>query len=40
MAKIYYDLINKGLWAIENVPTRWRSDVQAMLDADKAESEE
>jgi hypothetical protein len=21
-----------GLWEIENVPIRWRSDVQAMLD--------
>lgn len=34
MAKIYYDLIKKGLWEIENVPTRWRDEVQSMLDAD------
>ena len=32
MAKIYFDLIQVGLWEIENVPIRWRSDVQAMLD--------
>lgn len=34
MAKVYYDLINKGLWKIEDVPPRWREDVQAMLDAE------
>ena len=32
MAKIYFDLIKSGLWEIDNVPIRWRSDVQAMLD--------
>jgi hypothetical protein len=32
MAKIYFDLIQLGLWEIDNVPIRWRSDVQAMLD--------
>lgn len=32
MAKVYYDLIIKGLWAIENVPLRWRQEVQDMLD--------
>ena len=31
MDKIYYDLITKGLWEIENVPTRWRDAVQALL---------
>lgn len=34
MVKVYYDLINKGLWKIENVPMVWRIDAQAMLDAD------
>lgn len=34
MAKVYYDLINKGLWKIEDVPPRWREDVQAMLDSE------
>lgn len=36
MAKIYYDLIKKGLWNIDDVPLRWRADVQALLDADDA----
>jgi hypothetical protein len=34
MAKIYYDLIRKGLRTIEDVPLRWRDEVQALLDAD------
>jgi hypothetical protein len=34
MAKVYYDLIKKGLWEIEKVPSVWRDEVQAMLDAD------
>ncbi|WP_281173016.1 CD1375 family protein [Cohnella panacarvi] len=34
MAKIYYDLITAGQWQIENVPIRWRSAVQTLLDAD------
>lgn len=32
MAQIYYNLITKGLKTIENVPTRWRDEVQDMLD--------
>ena len=32
MAKLYYDLIKKGLRTIEQVPQNWRADVQAMLD--------
>ena len=34
MAKIYYNLINKGLKTIEDVPMVWREAVQALLDAD------
>lgn len=34
MAKIYYNRIKAGKWAIEDVPELWRADVQAMLDAD------
>ena len=36
MAKIYYNLITMDppLWKIENVPSLWRSEVQALLDAD------
>lgn len=34
MAQIYYNLIKKGLRTIEEVPLRWRAEVQAMLDAD------
>lgn len=37
MVKVYYDLIKVGQWQIENVPVRWRADVQAMLDADNQE---
>lgn len=33
MAKIYFDLIQAGLWEIGNVPIRWRDEVQAMIDA-------
>lgn len=36
MVKIYFDLIKKELRAVEQVPDRWRTDVQSMLDADKA----
>lgn len=33
MAKIYYNLITAGQWSIDNVPTRWKDDTQALLDA-------
>lgn len=35
MAKIYYDLIRKGLRKLEDVPLRWRDEVQALLDGDE-----
>lgn len=35
MAKLYYKLIIQGLWTIERVPTRYKKDVQALLDADE-----
>ena len=34
MAKIYCNRIKAGKWNIEDVPARWRDDVQAMLDAE------
>ena len=34
MAKIYYNLINKRLKTIEDVPMTWREATQALLDAD------
>lgn len=34
MAQIYYNLIKKGLRTIDDVPLKWRAEVQAMLDAD------
>lgn len=34
MAKIYYNLIKKGLKTIENIPANIREDVQALLDVD------
>ena len=32
MAKIYYDLIKKGLKAIGDVPVKWREEVKKMLE--------
>jgi len=32
MAKIYYRRIMAGKMTIEDVPERWRAEVQAMLD--------
>lgn len=34
MVKLYYELIEKGLWVIDNVPLNWKSGVQTLLDAD------
>ena len=34
MAQIYYNLIKKGLRTIDDVPLKWREEVQAMLDAE------
>ncbi|WP_211237335.1 CD1375 family protein [Paenibacillus massiliensis] len=33
MAKIYYDLITVKLKAIEDVPLKWRDQVQELLSA-------
>lgn len=32
MAKIYYKRIKAGLMTIDDVPLRWRAQVQRMLD--------
>ena len=37
MAKIYYNLIKKGLKTLEDVPMVWKADVQALLDADQVQ---
>lgn len=34
MAKIYYELIKKGLKTIDDVPANLRDEVQALLDSD------
>jgi hypothetical protein len=34
MAKVYADLIRKGLKTIDDVPEKIRAEVQAILDAD------
>lgn len=34
MAKIYYRQIKAGNITIDDVPTKWRDAVQAMLDAE------
>lgn len=34
MAKMYYNLIKKGLKTIDDVPERWRSEVEALLEAE------
>lgn len=36
MAQLYYDLIKSGLRTLEQVPLRWRAEVQALLEADHA----
>ena len=35
MAKVYYRKIKAGELTIEDVPMRWRAQVQALLDADE-----
>lgn len=40
MAVIYYDLINMGLKTISDVPLRWRTTVQDMLNKDKPQTED
>ncbi len=37
MAKIYYDLIKAGYRTMDEVPTKWKEAVQALLDAETAE---
>lgn len=37
MAKIYYNRIKAGIMTIEEVPSRWRAAVQALLDEDERE---
>ena len=37
MAKVYYNLIKKGLKTIDDVPMVWRAEVQALLDADEVQ---
>lgn len=36
MAKIYYKRIKAGLMSITDVPVKWRTLVQEMLDAEEA----
>ena len=31
MAKVYYNLIKKGLITIDKVPAKWKTEVNAML---------
>ncbi|WP_253074700.1 CD1375 family protein [Paenibacillus pseudetheri] len=33
MAKVYFDLIQKDLKTIDDVPLRWKSAVQELLDS-------
>lgn len=35
MAKVYYRKIKSGLMIIDEVPERWRAEVEALLEADK-----
>lgn len=37
MAKIYYRWIKAGKMTIDQVPTRWKEQVQKLLDADEEE---
>ena len=38
MVEIYFDLIKKNLYTIEQVPERWRKKVQSMLDKEQGEA--
>lgn len=40
MAQIYYMLIKAGTWKLENVPSLWRAQVEALLAADADEWQE
>lgn len=35
MAKLYYKRIKAGVMTIDEVPERWRAQVQTLLDADE-----
>lgn len=35
MAKLYYKRIKAGAMTIDEVPERWRAQVQTLLDADE-----
>ena len=35
MAKLYYNLIVKGLKTLDDVPEKWRSDVEELLNAEE-----
>lgn len=37
MAKIYYDLITSGRRTIDNVPLKWRKEVEKMLEGNADE---
>lgn len=34
MAKVYYSLIKKGFRTIEDVPEKYKADVQALLESE------
>ena len=34
MAKVYYSLIKKGLREIQDIPEKYRADVQALLESE------
>lgn len=36
MAKLYYNMVKKGKMTIDEVPEKWRAEVQRMLDEDTA----
>lgn len=38
MVNVYYRLVKMGTWTIEQVPSLWREDVQAKLDAEGADA--
>lgn len=35
MAKVYYNLIKKGLKTIDDVPQKWRAEVEKLLKGDE-----
>ena len=34
MAKVYFNLIKDGKWTLEDVPAKWRAEVEKLIEED------